>query len=129
MRRQLRPMALFMMVVSVSGCFDWQTVGALPRTADLPPETRITRYDGTTIVLAQARIENDTIRGYISGNNTRQVIPLAAVDLIETKRIQPKQSVVATVLVVGLVYVVVELMKWSQPFGPVDTSLPFAPEG
>lgn len=127
MRRPLRPVALSLMLVALSGCFDWQTVGALPRTADLPPETRITRYDGSTIVLAQARIENDTIRGYISGNNARQVIPLAAVDLIETKKLQPKQSVIAAVLVVGLIYVAVELMQSFEPFGPIEGLPPLTP--
>jgi hypothetical protein len=119
MRRALRALALLAMMVSVTGCFAWQTVGALPTSADLPADTRITKYDGTTITLAQSRIENDTIRGYVDGSHFRHVIPLAAVDLIEAKQLQPKQSVIAGVLVGGLVYVVVRGLQTTRPFGPI----------
>lgn len=126
MRRLLRLAVLLSMTVSLGGCFAWKTVGALPRSADLPADTRLTRYDGTTIVLAQSRIENDTIRGYTSGSSVRHVIPLAHVDLIESKKIQPKESVIAGVLVGGLVYVIVKGLQNTQPFGPIP-STPFMP--
>lgn len=119
MRRLRRPVALLALVVVVAGCFDWRTVGALPRSADLPADTKITRYDGTAIVLAQARIENDTIRGYVSGSNVRHVIPLAHVDLIEAREFQAKQSVIAGVLVGTLLYVIVKGLQATQPFGPI----------
>ncbi len=122
MRRLLRLAALLSMMVSLGGCFAWRTVGALPRSADLPADTRLTRYDGTVIVLAQSRIENDTIRGYTSGSNVRYVIPLAHVDLIEAKKLQPKESVIAGVLVGGLVYVIVKGLQATQPFGPMPTT-------
>jgi hypothetical protein len=122
MRRALRALALLAMMIGVGGCFAWKTVGALPRSADLPADTRLTKYDGTTIILAQSRIENDTIRGYVDGSHVRYVIPLAAVDLIEARQLQPKQSVIAGVLVGGLVYVVVKGLQATQPFGPIPTT-------
>lgn len=119
MRRLRRPVALFALLLMVAGCFDWRTVGALPRSANLPADTRITRFDGTAIVLAQARIENDTIRGYVSGSNLRHVIPLAHVDLIEAREFQPKQSIIAGALVGTLLYVIVKGLQATQPFGPI----------
>jgi hypothetical protein len=122
MRRALRALALLAMMVGVGGCFAWKTVGALPRSADLPADTRITKYDGTVIVLTQSRIENDTIRGYTVGSNYRHVIPLAAVDLIEAKQFQPKESIIAGALVGGMVYVIVKGLQATQPFGPIPTT-------
>lgn len=122
MRRLRRPVALLALVLVVAGCFDWRTVGALPRVADLPADTKITRYDGTAIVLAQARIENDTIRGYVSGSSVKHVIPLAHVDLIEARQFQAKQSVIAGVLVGTLLYVIVKGLQATQPFGPIPST-------
>jgi hypothetical protein len=122
MQKLRRPVALLALVLVVTGCFDWKTVGALPSAADLPADTRITRYDGTAIVLAQARIENDTIKGYISGNNAKQVIPLAHVDLIEARQFQAKQSLIGGVLVGTALYLMIKGLQASQPFGPFPES-------
>ena len=119
MRRRRRPVALLALVLVVTGCFDWRTVGALPSAADLPADTRITRYDGTAIVLAQSRIENDTIKGYVSGSNVKHVIPLAHVDLMEARQFQAKQSLIAGTLVGALLYLVVKGLQATQPFGPI----------
>lgn len=111
MRRLARALALFAIMVNVTGCFAWQTVGALPRTSDLPTETRFTKFDGSTIVLTTSRIENDTIKGYQSGSTRRQVIPLAHVDLIETKKFQAKQSVIGGTVTLVALYLVVRAVK------------------
>ena len=122
MRRLLRSLALIAMMVGVTGCFAWGTVGALPKTADLPMEIRVTQYDGAALVLTQSRIENDTIRGFTAGSNVRHVIPLAAVDLIEAKQFKVKQSLIAGSLVGGLVWLVVKGLQSTKPFGPIPTS-------
>lgn len=122
MRRALRPVALLAMMVGTGGCFAWRTVGALPRTANLPADTRITKFDGTVIVLTQSRIENDTIRGFLVGNNYRYVIPLAHVDLIEAKQFQPRESLITGVLVGGLIYAVIRGMQVANPFGPIEAT-------
>jgi hypothetical protein len=106
------------MVFVVAGCFDWRTVGALPNASNLPADTRITRYDGTSIVLAQSRIENDTISGYMSGSHVKHVIPLAHVDLIEARQFQAKRSLIAGALVGTMLYLMVEGLQATQPFGP-----------
>ena len=118
MRRLRRPLALLALVIVVAGCFDWRTVGALPTAADLPADTRITRMDGTAIVLAQARIQNDTITGYVSGSHVKHVIPLAHVDLIEARQFQVKRSLIAGALVGTMLYLMVEGLQATQPFGP-----------
>lgn len=122
MQRLMRATVLLVMLVTTSGCFAWKTVGALPRAADLPADTRITKYDGTVIVLAQSRIENDTIRGYVDGSHYRHVIPLAAVDLLEAREFQAKQSIIAGALVGTMIYVLVKGLQATQPFGPIPTS-------
>lgn len=122
MQRLMRATLLLVMLGTSSGCFAWKTMGALPRSADLPADTRITKYDGTVIVLAQSRIENDTIRGYVDGSHYRHVIPLAAVDLLEAREFQPKQSIIAGALVGGMIYVLVNGLQATQPFGPIPTS-------
>jgi len=130
MRRVLRALALVAMrvamlaamLVGVGGCFAWKTVGALPRTTDLPVDTRLTKFDGTVIVLTTARIENDTIRGFTVGSTLRHVIPLAHVDLIEAKQFKPKDSLIAGVLVGGLIYVVVKGLQAWEPFGPFPST-------
>ncbi len=122
MQRLVRVSVLLVMLVTTSGCFAWKTVGALPRATDLPADTRITKYDGTVIVLAQSRIENDTIRGYVDGSHYRHVIPLAAVDLIEARELQVKQSIIAGALVGGMIYVLVKGLQATQPFGPIPTT-------
>ncbi len=122
MQRLVRVSVLLVMLVTTSGCFAWKTVGALPRATDLPADTRITKYDGTVIVLAQSRIENDTIRGYVDGSHYRHVIPLAAVDLIEARELQVKQSIIAGALVGGMIYILVKGLQATQPFGPIPTT-------
>jgi hypothetical protein len=121
MQRLVRATVLLAMMATASGCFAWKTVGALPRSADLPADTRITKYDGTVIVLAQSRIENDTIRGYVDGSHYRHVIPLAAVDFIEAREFRAKESLIAGTLVGGMVYLVVKGLQATQPFGPIPT--------
>lgn len=124
MRRVMRAVTLLVMMMGASGCFAWRTVGALPQSADLPADTRITRYDGSTITLAQSRITNDTIRGYVSGSNVRHVIPMAHVDLLEAKHFQAKQSVIMGALVGTALYVIVKGLQAHEPYGPMP-STPF----
>ncbi len=109
------------MLVATTGCFTWTEVGALPRTANLPPDVRITKFDSTQVILATSRIESDTIKGFQVGSTERVIIPLAHVDLIERRKLQVKQTVVATTVATAGFLVLVNLLAQSDPLGPIPT--------
>jgi hypothetical protein len=116
-----RVLTLAVVAIAMTGCFSWQTVGALPRTADLPADSRITKFDGSVVVLATSRIENDTIRGFTPGSRTKTVIPLAHVDLIEAKRLEPKRSLIGGTITAVVLYIIYQSITSAKPFGNVPT--------
>lgn len=95
------------LMFSMSACWRYSEVGALPDPVELPPQTRVHIYDGEVVSLTTARLAADTIRGIERETRRERVIPLAAVDLIEAKRFQVVDSVIfATLAVLVFVFIV-----------------------
>ena len=116
-----RALTLALLALGMTGCFQWQTVGALPRSTNLPADTRVTKFDGTVILFATSRLESDTIRGFAPGSATKLVIPLAHVDLIETKKFQPRESLIAGTGAAALFYLILKMVSGARPLGRVPT--------
>jgi hypothetical protein len=90
-----------------TACFDYRPVGALRPSQQLPPDLRVTTFDGRVELLATSAMVQDTIRGYRARSTERIDIPLAYVDLIEVKRFRLIDSVLAgTITILLFMYVV-----------------------
>lgn len=113
--RRRRAVALLLLTVQVGGCFRYQAVGRLRDGDNLPPHSRVTTFDGRTVVLASSRMVSDTIRGFELGRSQRVDIPLAYVDQIETKRFDKKESVIAAGITLVLFWAITEVLAISEP--------------
>lgn len=113
--RARRAVALLLLALQLGGCFTYQAVGRLRNGDELPPHSRVTTYDGRSVILAHSRMVSDTIQGYELGRTRRVDIPLAYVDQIETKRFDKKESLLATAVVLVLFWAVTEVMAISEP--------------
>ncbi|MEX2180444.1 MAG: hypothetical protein WD771_00230 [Gemmatimonadaceae bacterium] len=85
-----------------SACFAYQPVAAPPAPGALPEGVRITRDDGSVVVLAVAEIKADTIRGFRENSTFRVVIPMADVRLMEVLRLQPRETAIGVAIGVGV---------------------------
>jgi hypothetical protein len=62
--RRYRRMALLLLVLHLQACVSWQPVTLSPREfieEDQPSAVRVTRLDGTALVMSSPRIANDSI--------------------------------------------------------------------
>jgi hypothetical protein len=85
------------------GCYSYQPVGALQPTDRIPSDVRVYRYTGTVVELATARIANDTIYGVLErGSGVETKIPLAHVDSILYRKVEPRKTAMFAVGAVAL---------------------------
>lgn len=101
---RFRRLVALLLMFSMSACWRYQEVGALPDPVNLPPQSRVHIYDGEVVSFQLARLEADTIRGTERGTGRARVIPLAAVDLIEAKQFQVIDSILFGTAVIVLFY-------------------------
>lgn len=117
--RRWRGASLLVLMLWTTACFEYKTVGALRPTQQLPPDLRVTTYDGRVEYLGTSEMVQDTIVGYRGRSRQLIKIPLAYVDLIETKRFRMVDSFVAGGLAVLVFYYMVRgLGKRPLPGGP-----------
>ncbi len=117
-----RRVLLVLAMTLLAGCFRYQPVGRLRDGQRLPPSTRVVTYRRDTTVFANARLVNDTIIGYALHRSLRIEIPLAAVDVIETKRFHERDTIVAVGVLALAVYLVPQIMSLSTPATPMVAS-------
>lgn len=124
MRARIRPLraaCALAMVTWTTACFSYQPVGKLPDSGRLPAEIRLTRYDNTVVVLADSRIEADTIRGYQPGIPGVTTVPLAHVDLIEAKQLRKKDSLLAAAAALAVFAFVAWVVGQQSPIEPPES--------
>jgi hypothetical protein len=102
--RRLGRLILALALVSGSGCFTRQPVGALRASQELPRRVTIYRYNGDVIHLDRSRVEADTIRGYPAGSVTELRVPLAHVDSMSHLRFERRETAVATGVLLFVVW-------------------------
>jgi hypothetical protein len=67
-------------LVAQSGCSTWQVVDVSPRAVEGSHEVRVTRPDGTRVVIASPRIAGDSLVGTRGGHPASAVaLPLSEV--------------------------------------------------
>lgn len=118
-----------MLVVAASilvGCFEYQPVGRIRDGQNLPPSTRVTLYTGRIVTFASSRMVNDTIVGFELGSSRRTEVALAAVDRIETKRLDGKHTMITVGVVAAAVFLVTRVAAISGDLSRPTTN-PLAP--
>lgn len=96
---------LLLIAASASGCFEFrnQPVATAPKTVNrAPPEVRITRHDGSLVIVERPTMAGDTIVGLVrnSERTTDAIrIPLNDVRAIASPRVSVLRTTVATVAV------------------------------
>jgi len=111
-----RPLALFMLLIFLSGCTSWKPTTVAPAEViqdEQPSQVRVTRTDGTRLTILRPSVRNDSIAAperVCSGNFgcyevTNGVLPLGDVALLEVRRLRTSTAAIVLVPVaVGLGY-------------------------
>lgn len=114
---RFRRAVALLLTFSLSACWRYQALGALPDPTPLPPQTRVHVYDGSMVSLTQAQLASDTVRGFDRETRQPRVIPLAAVDSIEAKQFQVIDSILFGTAALLLFYYSVRGLG-RRPIGP-----------
>lgn len=102
MTRKSPRIVLCVMLVLCSGCMAWHTKSP-NRQAELttfPTPIRVTLFDGSSVVLTDARLERDTVFGFVQrGTADTTAIPRAfamrTVDAIQVRELSASRNVAA----------------------------------
>lgn len=112
----LRRAVGILLTFTLSACWRYDSVGALPAAVTFPGDVRVQIYDGEVVVLSHASLAADTIRGVEVARSRTRAIPLAAVDGIEVKQFNMTDSVIFAVLVAALIHFALTGFR-NRPFG------------
>ena len=121
-----RPVALFLLLLYLGGCYSWRPTTVSPRQAieTHPDRVRITLLDSTTVMVDRPSVVNDSIAtteeicqtGYPGGPRTcvsipATVLPLSDVATLEVRRAAGGAYVAIAIVVVAAVFFVIQLDK------------------
>jgi len=116
----LRPLAMLLAILTLTGCSTWRPAPGSPDPAQLPPgtdEVRVTLSDGSRLQLHRPLFLSDSLRGVVmqqASDESRPVantsLTLAAVDIASLESRQPDSAKIAGVILgVSLVAFLVAL--------------------
>jgi hypothetical protein len=94
-----------LVVLNVSGCGTWRTAGAGPRQVieeEAPSVVRVTRLDGTQVIVRSPAIQGDSIRG----REESMAVALTDVQDVELHRTSvPRTLLLLSAVGIGLIVV------------------------
>jgi hypothetical protein len=87
-------------MLAFNACHVWRPESVHP-TSSFAADTRVrvTRNDGTALVLSSTRIANDSVIGAWPGSWTRVAVPVSDVKRLETYRVSADRT---TIVVIGV---------------------------
>jgi hypothetical protein len=87
-------------MLAFNACHVWRPEPVHP-TSSFAADTRVrvTRNDGTGLVLVSTRIANDSVIGAWAGSSTRVAVPASDVKRLETYRVSADRT---TIVVIGV---------------------------
>jgi hypothetical protein len=100
--RRYRPLALFLLVLHLTGCYSWQPATVSPRQfieEEQPGQIRIVQADGERMELRNPRIESDSLTARIFSRLRTGTVRIALADItaVESRRLQVGKTVLAMV--------------------------------
>ena len=121
--RRYHPLALFLLVLHLTGCYSWQPATVSPRQfieEEQPGQIRIVQADGERMELRNPRIESDSLTARIFSNLRTGTVRIALADItaVEWRRLHVGKTVLAMVLLYLPVALVLGRLLGSECSGP-----------
>jgi hypothetical protein len=104
-------------MLALNACHVWRPEPVRSTSSfDVNTRVRVTRNDGTALVLVSTRIANDSIVGVWAGSSTRMALPVTDIRRLDTYGVSADRTtaVVVGVAVATLVFIVA-FRKATQP--------------
>jgi hypothetical protein len=100
-----RSFLIVLLATLTSACVAWQATpmsgpGVAPE--DVPSKVRVTRSDGTTVVLIEAMLRADSIKGY-EESGVPGSVAVSDVQMLEVRRPSPVVALLPALVVVAIV--------------------------
>ena len=104
---------VFLASMALSGCHGWRAQANPTPGAQLPNPARVTRTDGSVVVMRDAAVARDSVAG--TGEAGRVAIPLSEVRSIEARGMNGGRTALLTVGILAGVFGLVVLAATSIP--------------
>ena len=111
-----RPVALFLLVVFLAGCYTWRPTTVSPPELieeEAPEQVRVTQWNGEQVTISNPKVQADSIVGAEAG------IALEDVRGIEVRRLDGAKTFFVGTIVAVVVVIVYVAISW-EPWSPLE---------
>jgi hypothetical protein len=122
-----RGVAMILLVTLLPSCMNYH--GTVPSLlpSNIPQDLRLTMEDRTQLILLQAVLQNDTIRGFQQDEHRRRTprnIPVSEVQAVEVRQVDGGKTAAAVLVSLGtLIVVVLATVAAEMEYGPGNLRL------
>ena len=119
-RRRARRLLCGVVLLSTTACHVSRVEPLVPTTAfGRADHVIITKVDGSSVAMVDARIANDSLVGIWAGSSTRLAVPVAEVRTVTVRRLSTDRTVLTVVGVAAVAAILVKAIH-DEASKPVD---------